>query len=58
MEKVNCTSSPTGEHQYIPSEYSRDDMAFYLDCVHCGKTNMFDCDTVDDLYYIFYGNED
>lgn len=55
---MNCPTSPTGEHQYLPNEYSRDDMGFYLDCTHCGKTAFFDCDTEHDLYDLFEMNDD
>lgn len=55
---MNCTSSPSGEHEYLPNKYSRDDMGFYLDCVHCGRTKFFNCDTKDELYDLFELNND
>jgi len=56
--KVNCTSSPSGEHQYIPSNYTRDDSGFWLDCVHCGHAQFFDCYTEHELFELFDGYAD
>ena len=48
-----CYHSPSKEHEYKPSQYSRDDQGFYLKCVHCGHIEMFSVDTEEDLYSVF-----
>lgn len=45
---TECTSSPTGKHQYDPYKYERDDQMFYCKCVHCKQTHDFECDTYAD----------
>lgn len=54
---MNCVKSASGEHEYQADKYGRDDMGFYLDCVHCGHTQFFDCDTEEDLYDLFELND-
>lgn len=55
---TNCPSSPSGEHEYNPNKYSRDDMGFYLDCVHCGHCEFFNCDTEYELFELFEMNDE
>lgn len=50
---INCTASPSHEHEYIVSSYSRDDSGFWIDCAHCKQPKFFECDTEDDLYAVF-----
>ena len=55
---ANCTSSPTGEHQYNTSQYSRDDQGFYLDCVHCKQSHFFEGYSLDEYFPSDDGDED
>lgn len=48
----------TCKHAYNLNKYSRDDSGFFLDCVHCGQTSFFDCDSEDELYDLFGINDD
>lgn len=55
---MNCIKSPSGDHQYDLNRYGRDDQGFYLDCIHCGHTSFFNCDTEDELFQVFGLNDD
>jgi len=52
-EKIECTSSPSGNHAYDLNKYSRDDQGFWINCVHCGSVHFFAADTEGELYEMF-----
>lgn len=49
-----CVHSPSGHHQFKDIDaFNRDDSGFYLNCMHCNQTVMFDVDTEEDFYDLF-----
>lgn len=55
---AKCDNSPHGEHQYDLNDYSRDDQGFWIDCIHCHKTQFFNCDSLEELYSMFGLDDD
>lgn len=47
---ANCHLSPSGEHQFKPNEYARDDQGFYFDCVHCNTNVFFEANSLDEIF--------
>ena len=60
-----CTESPTKECSYDIKKYARDDMGFWVPCIHCGIAVLVEGYTINDLYKEFdmgddedYSNDD
>lgn len=58
LQIKECHISESGNHEYNINLCSRDDMGFYMDCIHCHKTKFFECDTEDELEDLFGINDD
>lgn len=49
-----CNHSPSGHHQFKDIDaHSRDDSGFYIDCMHCNQTVMFEVYDIDYFYRLF-----
>lgn len=59
-QEQTCKHSPSGNHQFLDIDnFERDDSGFYLNCMHCHQTVMFDVDTIEDYYDLFgFDSED
>lgn len=55
---ANCEKSPHGEHNFDLNDYSQDDQGFWIDCIHCHKTQFFNCDSLEELYSMFGLDDD
>lgn len=55
-----CKDSPSKEHAYNYNYNNKDDMGYYLECVHCKAVHFFECDTEDELDQLFgiYDDDD